>query len=236
MSYMGKISISSGPLAGKTFDVIGEMIIGRAVESAIVFPTGETNVSRRHCVISYDEKSDMFYVTDMSSNGTFMSNGVRLQNGVRTAVPAGTSIYLGTRNDSFMLMHVHRDATQAVVTMPAAPAAMPESRPLPVANQQYDPEKAKNLGLTAFILSIAGMIGGWFPIVEYFTFAAAVLAIILGAIARKRLKALDMSKTLATWGLVLGIIAVVVTLVVTVLSLIIAGSFWATVLNGNMYV
>ena len=45
----------------------------------------------------------MYYVTDLSSNGTFLEDGIRLQPQTETAVERGEKIYLSNQKDVFCL-------------------------------------------------------------------------------------------------------------------------------------
>lgn len=65
---------------------------------------------------------------------------------------------------------------------------------------------SKGLSIAALICGILGIIGGWFPVVQYFTFVLAILGIILGAKAKKAAVANGEPTGMATAGLVLGII------------------------------
>ena len=77
---------------------------------------------------------------------------------------------------------------------------MPEQTPAPVNN-------GKNLSVAALILGILGIIGGWFPIIQYFTTVCAILGIVFGVKGRKKsVEAEGKASGLATAGLVLGII------------------------------
>lgn len=68
-------------------------------------------------------------------------------------------------------------------------------------------DNGKGLSVAALILGILGIIGGWIPVVGYFTTVCAVLGIILGVKGRaKSIAAQGKASGLATAGLVLGII------------------------------
>ena len=81
-----------------------EMFIGRdAAMSHIIVDTGAEKVSRKHCGIVYDGRRRQYIVCDYSSNGTFREDGGRLPEMVMTVLPYGTTIYLGDRQNSFLL-------------------------------------------------------------------------------------------------------------------------------------
>ena len=67
--------------------------------------------------------------------------------------------------------------------------------------------------IAALILGILGMIGGFLPVVRYFTLVCSILAIIFGVKGRKMH---NRYSGMATAGLVLGIIGVVFAVLMTV--------------------
>ncbi len=78
---------------------------------------------------------------------------------------------------------------------------MPNMRPQQPAND------GKGLSIAAIVCGILGIIGGFIPVVGYFTFILAILGIIFGVIGRKKSTAVyGKPSGLATAGLVLGII------------------------------
>ncbi len=68
--------------------------IGRSAERCNVV-LDEPNVSRVHCEIRYDEKTGLFYLTDLSTNGTLVDAG-RLEHGRPYALPPGGKFYILT--------------------------------------------------------------------------------------------------------------------------------------------
>ncbi len=69
---------------------------------------------------------------------------------------------------------------------------------------------SKGLSIAALVCGILGLIGGWIPIVCYFTFVLAIIGIVLGARGMKIASETGEGKGLATAGLVLGIIGTVI--------------------------
>lgn len=70
----GKITVISGSMSGKEFnlDTGKGYIIGKDSSKAqIVLAYDYGKVSREHCVISYDDQTQLYSVIDMSSNGTY---------------------------------------------------------------------------------------------------------------------------------------------------------------------
>ena len=65
----------------------------------------------------------------------------------------------------------------------------------------------KNFSIAALVLGILGIVGGFIPVVCYFTTVCAILGIVLGVKGRKMsVAASGTASGLATAGLVLGII------------------------------
>ena len=68
-------------------------------------------------------------------------------------------------------------------------------------------DDGKGLSIAALVLGILGIVGGWIPIVTYFTFVCAILGIIFGVKGRKKSEAIyGKPSGLATAGFILGII------------------------------
>lgn len=68
-------------------------------------------------------------------------------------------------------------------------------------------DEGKKWSTAALVLGILGIVGGWIPVVCYFTTVCAVLGIIFGVKGRKMSVAVNgKASGLATAGLVLGII------------------------------
>ena len=81
-----------------------EFVIGRdPTISHIIVDARAEEVSRKHCSVSYDSRQRQYIVTDYSRNGTYLDNGTRLKNKVMELVACGTTLYLGNRNNSFVL-------------------------------------------------------------------------------------------------------------------------------------
>jgi len=72
------------------------------------------------------------------------------------------------------------------------------------------------MAIAALVLGILGIIGGWIPIVQYFTFFCAVLGIVFGVKERNRAQTAGEPTGMATAGMVLGIIGVACSAIGTV--------------------
>jgi hypothetical protein len=105
----GKIRIVEGPLAGMIVSVASTMVIGRDPATAkIVFPAGDTLVSRRHCEIRFDRAAALFEVRDLGSrNGTYVATGPRaarrLEPDVVERVRPGCRLWVGSSRDQVLL-------------------------------------------------------------------------------------------------------------------------------------
>ncbi len=86
----------------------------------------------------------------------------------------------------------------------------------------------QNLSIAALVLGILGIVGGFIPVVCYFTTICAILGIILGVKGRQMsVAATGSASGLATAGLVLGIVGTafaVLGLICTVCSLAVLGA------------
>ena len=93
----------SGALAGRQFRVGNGVILGTdSTVCQITLPATNPGVSRNHCKVTFDSRSNMFIIHDMgSTNGTFLGNGQRIAQGVPYAVHPGTTFYLATPGNSF---------------------------------------------------------------------------------------------------------------------------------------
>ena len=67
--------------------------------------------------------------------------------------------------------------------------------------------------IAALVLGLLGIVGGFIPVVRYFTLVCSILAIIFGVKGRKKR---SRHSGMATAGLVLGIIGVVFAVLVTI--------------------
>lgn len=68
--------------------------VGRLSESNALVPSNEMIISKQHCIIEYDTQANTFYVTDISTNGTFTQNGRRLKRNARESIAPGSILYL----------------------------------------------------------------------------------------------------------------------------------------------
>ena len=87
-------------------------------------------------------------------------------------------------------------------------------------------KNAKNLGVAALVCGILGIVGSWIPVVQYFVTILAILGIVFGAISMKKYQEAGVTegKGLAVAGLVLGIIAVALDIIVIACTCVAAGA------------
>ena len=78
-----------------------QLRIGRSEQNCQYVISGDTNISRVHCCISFD--GSKIRLMDNSSNGTYFANGIRLNKGEEYEVPPGTIFYLATGNHLFII-------------------------------------------------------------------------------------------------------------------------------------
>ncbi len=103
--FVASIMGMSGMYSGAIFRLdAGETItFGRDPKtSQIVLDERFENVSRTHCTVYADASTQTYFVTDCSSNGTFI-DGKKMRKGARVEVPRGTMIALGDQRNTFRL-------------------------------------------------------------------------------------------------------------------------------------
>ncbi|MDR2597840.1 MAG: DUF4190 domain-containing protein [Treponema sp.] len=122
------------------------------------------------------------------------------------------------------------DLLEAVMFRPVQQSYQPSSQAGAPVNVQvntsvYTPvnaQKTSSLGTAALVCGILGLCGGAIPVVQYFTFILSILGIVFGASARKKAKYAGQPTGMATAGMVLGIIAVIV----TIIAVLFIGAFY----------
>lgn len=91
-----------GTMNGNSYPIAGTLCIGRnAALCNIIYPEGEPGVSGMHCKII--PVNGQVQLTDMgSSAGTFI-NGVRVLPNVSYPMPPGSSFYIGSPKNTFII-------------------------------------------------------------------------------------------------------------------------------------
>jgi len=89
------IGIASGNQKGEKWAIPynTEIRIGR-MAGANHIVIADTAVSREHCIVRYDQKNGIFFVKDISSNGTFYETGGRFEKGRDIVLVPGSGFYL----------------------------------------------------------------------------------------------------------------------------------------------
>ncbi|MCD8157902.1 MAG: FHA domain-containing protein, partial [Clostridiales bacterium] len=94
----------NGPLAGMIYVISeGGLTIGRdALSCQVVLPSSQQNISKIHCLVTYNPMSKMFVINDRRSTyGTYLQNGTKVDPSRPMAVSSGTRFYLASRNNIF---------------------------------------------------------------------------------------------------------------------------------------
>ena len=102
---VGHIICIKGTMRGAdiTLNSGEELRIGRSGEYAqLILP--ESDISRKHCSIRYQEQDQAFFITDYSTYGVVINESQKLTRNVTTEVPVGVTLTLGTGSNVFRLM------------------------------------------------------------------------------------------------------------------------------------
>jgi len=98
------LAATSGPLDGCIIELDGiPLVIGRDPHvSHLVFPSDAGDISRRHCIVSFDEKKQEITLEDCwSYNGTFLNEGHQLKPGEMVTLTPGDQFYLSNFENKF---------------------------------------------------------------------------------------------------------------------------------------
>ena len=102
----GFIQVTNGSMNGFSVPIKdGETLyLGKDPKFANLVFTGDyKNVSRMHCAVTFDAKANRYYVTDSSSNGTYLISKKRLIKGKRTPVNINTVLILANDDCTVLL-------------------------------------------------------------------------------------------------------------------------------------
>lgn len=103
---VGFVRVMSGSMNGFTVPVKdGETLyLGKDSRYVNIVFTGDySKVSRVHCSVTFDAKANRYFVTDSSTNGTYLANKTRLTKGKRTAVSVNTILLLANSGCTVLL-------------------------------------------------------------------------------------------------------------------------------------
>lgn len=95
------VTVLLGDSAGAAKEIPAgrELVIGRNGDECQLVIGRDANVSRVHCKVRFDEKGQTFYVTDVSSNGTYFEDGKRMIKNKSYSLRAGARFYLSSTNN-----------------------------------------------------------------------------------------------------------------------------------------
>lgn len=71
---------------------------------SVVIDKQFSGVSRVHCSVTYSARYNKYFITDCSTNGTYLDNGMRLRKGESTPVERQTVIYLAKKDCRIRLL------------------------------------------------------------------------------------------------------------------------------------
>ena len=93
----------AGRFAGQTIELVeGQLAIGRDPRLAqLVYPQSSEEISRKHCTVRFDDKTQKFVLEDSSSNGTFLSSNQKLDSGKPYYLNSGERFYLADPKEVF---------------------------------------------------------------------------------------------------------------------------------------
>lgn len=76
------------------FEPDKDIKIGRSVKLCDISVDDDVQISRIHCTVRYDSESRLFWLTDCSTNGTFLSADERLQQNIPCKLISGSVFFL----------------------------------------------------------------------------------------------------------------------------------------------
>lgn len=97
------IKAIAGHFSGQTLELVeNQLIIGRDPRlSQLVYPQQREEISRKHLIIRFDERTQKFRLVDSSSNGTYLSSNQKLEPGETYYLNPGERFYLADPNEVF---------------------------------------------------------------------------------------------------------------------------------------
>ncbi len=95
------LAVLDGSLQGYTLNIVGTVMLGRDPKVCqIVFGATQTEISRRHCQVTYKPDTGEIILEDLNSaNGTYTPDGRRFAAGRRYLLRTGDRFCLGTREN-----------------------------------------------------------------------------------------------------------------------------------------
>jgi len=97
--------VQTGRLAGRRYRIDGIVKIGRdGSQCNIVYPADTAGISGTHCEVFM--QGGVVYLRDLkSSYGTFLSSGMKLQPGSAVVLTVGSSFYLASPENTFVIQY-----------------------------------------------------------------------------------------------------------------------------------
>lgn len=80
-----------------------KVVLGTSPQASNVL-FDDRQISRRHCIIEYVPEQQMYYITDCSTNGTFLNDGSRMPENTPYPCAPRTRFYFGAKRQMFELV------------------------------------------------------------------------------------------------------------------------------------
>lgn len=97
-----RVQCTAGTFAGRRFELVDEIRLGRAPDNDIIFPTGTKGVSAHHCVIR--RVGSNIYITDLGSScGTQLNGSRTLTPNLAESIVVGDRFMLGSPDEAFVI-------------------------------------------------------------------------------------------------------------------------------------
>lgn len=137
MSQFGKLICTSGPLAGKEYELVDDIItIGRTDESTISLVDDQT-ASRQHAEIR--RMDDAYQVHDLRSKNGVVVNGKRLSEGATAWLEDGYELQFASTKFRFQDPSATMTAAALIAVGDAALSVKPATREVFVFGDRVDP-------------------------------------------------------------------------------------------------
>lgn len=104
LSKYGMLIGTGGSISNMVFRLYdGEKTILGRDSSKVQIILHEKHVSREHCIIRYDCNKQVYFIQDLSTNGSYIMGGERIPKKEWTEIKKGTTITLVDDKLSFLL-------------------------------------------------------------------------------------------------------------------------------------
>ena len=99
---IGRLTVLCAPLYGGAVELTHtrEIWIGTDPNECGLIAQG-TGISRKHCCLSYNAKSDTYLLMDISANGTYLADGRRLPKNLLMELEPGMEFWLSEPENRF---------------------------------------------------------------------------------------------------------------------------------------